>query len=45
MGFGFAIEKIFISDSGGRIWFETSPREGTSFFITLPVFSEENMVG
>lgn len=45
MGLGLAIVKNIISDSGGRIWFETSPGEGTSFFITLPVFSTENMVG
>lgn len=45
MGLGLAIVKNIIQDSGGRIWFETSPGEGTSFFITLPVFSAENMVG
>jgi signal transduction histidine kinase len=36
-GLGLAISKQGIEQMGGKIWFETWPGKGTSFFIDLPV--------
>jgi two-component system nitrogen regulation sensor histidine kinase NtrY len=36
-GLGLAISKQGIEQMNGRIWFETIPGSGTSFFIELPV--------
>ena len=35
-GLGLAISKQGIEQSGGEIWFETKPNEGTIFYIKLP---------
>lgn len=35
-GLGLAISKQGIEQSGGEIWFETKPRDGTIFYIKLP---------
>lgn len=37
MGLGLAICKNIIDASGGKIWFETSLTDGTTFFIQLPL--------
>lgn len=37
-GLGLAIAKQGIEQMQGQIWFETKPGEGTTFFISLPVF-------
>ncbi len=37
MGLGLAMSKEIIENMGGKIWFETKPNEGTSFFVELPV--------
>ncbi len=36
-GLGLAICKNIILQSGGDIWFETQPGEGTTFFVKLPL--------
>ena len=36
-GIGLAVAKRGIEGSGGRIWFETTVGEGTTFFIELPL--------
>ncbi len=36
-GIGLAVAKHGVEHAGGKIWFETSEGEGTSFFIELPV--------
>jgi len=38
-GIGLAVAKRGVEHAGGRIWFETSIGNGTSFFIELPLFS------
>lgn len=36
MGLGLAISKSIIENTGGQISFETSPGEGTTFFVFIP---------
>ena len=41
MGLGLAMVKNIIDNTGGRIWFETVPGEGTIFFVVLPLRESE----
>lgn len=40
MGIGLAIVKNIVVGLNGDIWFETKHNEGTTFFVTLPLYSE-----
>ncbi|MGD1847066.1 MAG: PAS domain-containing sensor histidine kinase [Salibacteraceae bacterium] len=39
MGLGLAMVRNMITNAGGLVWFETKKGEGTSFYVTLPVYS------
>ncbi|MDQ7037046.1 MAG: ATP-binding protein [Anaerolineae bacterium] len=39
-GLGMPISKNLTEAHGGRLWFESTPGEGTTFFIILPIKSE-----
>lgn len=41
-GLGLAIAKRGVETAGGRIWFATSVGEGTSFFLTFPIFQSSS---
>ncbi len=38
MGLGLAIVKNIIVNAGGEIWYETKLNNGTTFFVTFPVY-------
>jgi signal transduction histidine kinase len=42
MGMGLAIVRKIIEDLGGSITYETQPGEGTTFYLRLPLWEEEN---
>ena len=41
-GLGLSITKNLIELQGGRIWFESEFRKGTTFFFTVPVYDEQD---
>lgn len=40
-GLGMPISKYFVESHGGRIWLESEVGTGTTFFVELPVLSED----
>lgn len=41
LGLGLLLCKEFITAQSGNIWFESIPGEGTTFYISIPLFKEE----
>jgi signal transduction histidine kinase len=41
-GLGLSITKNLIELQGGKIWFESEFRRGTTFFFTVPIYQEQD---
>jgi signal transduction histidine kinase len=42
MGLGLAIVKNIVENFAGKIWFKTELDTGTTFYIEIPVYENEN---
>ncbi|MBZ0304792.1 MAG: GAF domain-containing protein [Anaerolineae bacterium] len=37
MGMGLSLSKAIVEEHNGKIWLESEPRQGTTFYVSLPV--------
>ena len=40
-GLGMPISKFFVEMHGGQMWFESEVGKGTTFYVTLPIRTEQ----
>lgn len=43
MGLGLSIVKNIVENFAGKVWFETDVDKGTTFFVEIPVYEENNV--
>lgn len=43
MGLGLAIVKNIVENFSGKIWFETELGKGTTFFLEIPIYNQEEI--
>ena len=45
MGLGLSIVKRYVENAGGKVWFESEPGNGSTFFVELPVIYTVERLG
>lgn len=42
MGMGLSVSRSIVTSHGGQMWFSRNPDGGTTFFVTIPLMTEED---
>ena len=45
MGLGLAIVKNIVESFFGKVWFETQMGKGTTFFVEIPIYEDDEQAG
>ncbi len=45
MGLGLAIVKNIVENFSGKVWFETQMGKGTTFFVEIPIYEDDEQAG